>query len=60
MAKVECKACKFFEKGPNESGICRRFPPRATMVHYPNRGAALEVIPTIMGPEDWCGEWKRK
>jgi len=43
---LTCKTCRFFDARPaQESGLCRREPPRQTMSGWPETS-----------PVDWCGE----
>ena len=48
-----CKTCKFFKETGGVYGVCRRYPPTASM-----HGNA--VFPTILCNMESCGEYKTK
>lgn len=64
-----CANCKFFDQPagtPEERGLCRRYPPTATVIMQPQRniaagGVAMQPCPISVDcpvmATGWCGEF---
>jgi hypothetical protein len=65
MMNEKCMNCKCFKNGISittniNQGLCRRHPPKPSMVWYDEHGIQLEAVPNVsfVDKQEWCAEWR--
>lgn len=53
-----CKTCRFLDRQGGHGGMCRRYPPKVSVLTNLNGETDWRSDWPYMHNDDWCGEWK--